>query len=209
LFRGFARVLRTHRGYDPGALDMARDLARALQAPLVYATVSRLLVELNRSLHHRGLWSQATRGLSSDEKARIVERYYTPYRDRVLHIVGAAVRGGHRVVHISSHSFTPVLDGEVRDADVGLLYDPRRRGEVELVTRWKRALHERAPALRVRRNYPYAGTSDGLTTFLRAKFPAERYAGIELELNQKWVAHRSRRGVRKTIVTALQEALAA
>ena len=91
---------------------------------------------------------------------------------------------GRRVIHISSHSFTPVLDGEVRRADVGLLYDPRRRGEVELCARWKAALCAIAPALAVRRNYPYAGKGDGLTSYLRTRFPPGAYVGIELEVNQ-------------------------
>jgi predicted N-formylglutamate amidohydrolase len=34
---------------------------------------------------------------------------------------------------VSAHSFTPVLRGEVRNCDVGFLYDPRHRGEVRFV----------------------------------------------------------------------------
>jgi hypothetical protein len=37
----------------------------------------------------------------------------------------------------------------------------------------------------LRRNYPYRGQSDGLTTALRRQFGA-RYLGIELEINQRW-----------------------
>ena len=40
---------------------------------------------------------------------------------------------GRRVIHISSHSFTPELDGKVRSADVGLLYHPGRHGEAAAV----------------------------------------------------------------------------
>ena len=37
LFRGNARVLlKTHRGYDFGALEMGRDLADALAAPFFF-----------------------------------------------------------------------------------------------------------------------------------------------------------------------------
>jgi predicted N-formylglutamate amidohydrolase len=35
------RFLNTHRGYDPGALALARDVAAATHAPLFYSTVSR------------------------------------------------------------------------------------------------------------------------------------------------------------------------
>ena len=44
LFAGWESVLASHRGYDPGALTLARELARAFDAPLVASTVTRLLV---------------------------------------------------------------------------------------------------------------------------------------------------------------------
>jgi hypothetical protein len=46
-------------------------------------------------------------------------------------------------------------------------------------------LADRRPEMRVRRNYPYLGKTDGLTTYLRRQFPAEQYLGIELEVNQR------------------------
>jgi hypothetical protein len=52
-----------------------------------------------------------------------------------------------------------------------LLYDPARPGEVELSERWKASLRTCAPSLVVRRNYPYAGKSDGLTNHLRRRYP--------------------------------------
>ncbi len=111
LFRGWRRILATHRGYDPGALVMARQLAAALDAPLVASTVSRLVVDLNRSLGNPRVWSDATRVLPPAGKQRIVRRHYAPYRQRVEALVSDAVAAGRRVIHLSSHSFTPVLDG--------------------------------------------------------------------------------------------------
>lgn len=187
LFASHAALLATHRGYDPGALQMARALAVALHAPLVTATVSRLLVDLNRSIGHPRLHFEATRELAAQTRAQIVARHYRPYRARVELLVARAVARRRRVIHISSHSFTPELDGKVRRADLGLLYDPGREGELALSARWKAALAALAPALRVRRNYPYAGKGDGLTSHLRLRFPARAYVGIELEVNQKIV----------------------
>ena len=42
--------------------------------------------------------------------------------------------------------------------------------------------------MKVRFNYPYKGTSDGLTTTLRKKF-GPRYVGIEIEINQKLLSY--------------------
>ena len=207
LFRGQAALLGTHRGYDPGALVMARQIARALHAPLVTSTVSRLLVDLNRSIGHPKIFSAASRAAPVAVRAKIVEQHYLPYREEVERLVRRSVSRGRRVIHISSHSFTPELDGNVRRADVGLLYHPGRSGEVALAARWKTALEEAAPELRVRRNYPYAGKGDGLTSHLRLRFSPAAYVGIELEVNQKIVFAAGRRWTRLRVV--LVEALLA
>ena len=211
LFAGHAPLLGTHRGYDPGALIMAKDLARALRAPLVTSTISRLLIDLNRSIGHPQLFSAATRGMPSSLRVRIVEQHYLPYRTRVEELVGRSVSRGRRVIHVSSHSFTPVLDGNVRRADVGLLYHPDRSGEVKLCARWKASLATLAPDLRVRRNYPYAGKGDGLTSYLRMRFSSATYVGVELEINQRIVQAAGRRwtALRGVLVDALVAAHAA
>jgi hypothetical protein len=36
-------------------------------------------------------------------------------------------------------------------------------------------------------NKPYLGIDDGLTTYLRTVYPDSHYAGIEIEINQKFV----------------------
>ncbi len=203
-------LLATHRGYDIGALTVAKDLARAFRAPLVTSTVSRLLVDLNRSIAHPRVFSSATRLAPASLRASIVEQHYLPYREQVETLVAQAVSSGQRVIHISSHSFTPELDGKLRTADLGLLYDPARQGEVSLCSRWKASLGDRAPELRVRRNYPYAGKGDGLTRHLRRRFSPRMYVGVELEVNQRivldagapWIA------LRRMLVDSLREAFA-
>lgn len=184
LFANWRDVLETHRGWDPGALRLAQDFAKALDAPLVESTTSRLLVDLNRSIGNPDLFSDAIPREPPGLRTEIVTAHYLPYRERVEGLVEQAVGRGHRVVHVSSHSFTPVLDGEVRTADVGLLYDPARPDEAALCARWKQSLADLAPALRVRRNYPYLGKGDGLTSHLRKRYPPNDYVGIELEINQ-------------------------
>jgi hypothetical protein len=85
------------------------------------------------------------------------------------------------------------LDGAVRLADIGLLYDPGRPGEAKLCAQWKKVLAATAPQFRVRRNYPYIGKADGLTAHLRQAFPTSAYVGIELEVNQDIVLAADRR----------------
>ena len=214
LFADHRAVLASHRGYDAGALNMARALAHRFQAPLIHATVSRLLVDLNRSIGHRALYSEATRALPPAERARILARHYVPYRDAVETLVARAIAAGRRVVHVASHSFTPVLAGCVRTADIGLLYDPARPGERALCATWGALLAAEIVPFRVRRNYPYQGRNDGLTRRLRHRFPASSYVGVELEINQKHVVAGSRGSeqrfplhIRRAVVDSLGRAL--
>lgn len=185
LFRRARGDLDSHRGYDIGALALARGIASGLRAPLYAATISRLLIDLNRSPGHRAWYSDITRALPPAERARIRQWYYDPYRAQVESAIAHAVRRGDRVVHLAVHSFTPRYRKRVRRGDIGLLYDPARPAEREFSAALQRVLRRALPGMRIRRNYPYLGSADGFTTYLRRRFSASRYLGIELEVNQK------------------------
>lgn len=187
LFCGLEAQLESHRGWDPGALQLARQMAAALDAPLHAVTTTRLLVDLNRSIGHPHLFSEATRRLLRAQRNEIVDRYYRPHRDLIESEIARGIASGRRVIHIASHSFTPALHGEERRADVAWLYDPRRAGERAFARKWMEAFARIRPDLRVRRNYPYRGRDDGLTALLRRRHPDESYVGIELEVNQCFV----------------------
>jgi predicted N-formylglutamate amidohydrolase len=185
LFAGAGELLATHRGQDIGVLPLARELAERLGVPLHAGTVTRLLVDLHRSAGSRTLFSEFTRELPQFERERILDRYYRPYREGVTAEAAAHISAGAQVVHLSLHSFTPEWHGMERRADLGLLYDPRRSLERDFCTAVREALRQSAPHLRVRRNYPYLGTSDSLVTTLRRRFSPASYLGIEIEVNQK------------------------
>ena len=210
LLRDLQRPLQTHRGYDPGALLLARETAAAFAAPLVASTVTRLLVDLNRSAGHPRLHAPAVRAAAPEERARIIADHYLPYRTQAEKLISTAIARGRRVVHVSAHSFTPALNGKARNADVGLLYDPARPGEVRMCARWKAALEQAAPQLIVRRNYPYAGKDDGFMPYLRGRYRPAAYIGIEIEINQAIVAGAPRRwaALRAAIITSLRTTLA-
>jgi predicted N-formylglutamate amidohydrolase len=210
LFVGHEHLLPTHRGWDPGALVLAREMAERFHAPLYFEETTRLLVDLNRTVGNPELHSEATRHLGLRERREILAAYYHPHRERVAAAIAAAVRTSpERVVHVASHSFTPELNGHVRTADVGILYDPGRPGEVAFASAWLQALKAADPTLRLRRNYPYIGKSDGVTQSLRRVHPAERYVGIELEVNQRYVEQGGPEWpkIRRTLVDTLGDAL--
>ena len=180
-FDDAAEELASHRGWDSGALQAFEALAAAHADAAFCATTSRLLVDLNRSLHHPQVFSHRVRALSRSARAAIAARWWQPWRESVVATIEKWLAEGALVQHISVHSFTPVLGVEVRNADIGLLYDPARTGETRFCRAWQDRL--RARGWRVRRNYPYRGAADGHTTALRKRF-GPGYLGVELELNQ-------------------------
>ncbi|MDD5268257.1 MAG: N-formylglutamate amidohydrolase [Methylococcales bacterium] len=210
LFQAHQALLNTHRGFDPGALIMAKALATRFAAPLVASTVSRLLVDLNRSIGHPRLYFEAIRNEPTEVRHLILKHYYQPYRAYAERLIRQAIVDHGHVIHLSSHSFTPELNGKVRSADIGLLYDPARPGEADLCERWKAALKICAPTLSVRRNYPYAGKGDGLTAWFRQRLSPSAYVGVELEINQKHIIRAGRNWIelRKVIIESLRMALA-
>jgi predicted N-formylglutamate amidohydrolase len=211
LFVNQGEVLEGHRGWDPGALPLARSFARTLGAPLHFSTTTRLLVDLNRSLSHPQLFSRFSRGLSPEERGRVLMEWYHPYREKVREWVGEKVRGKSAVLHLSIHTFTPVLHGKVREVDVGLLYDPARAEEKGLCREVREVVTRRLGAsfeeYRICFNRPYLGRSDGLTTWLRGQDSANRYLGIEVEVNQGLIRSGGRRWnlLRRALVKGFRE----
>ncbi|MFD1095881.1 N-formylglutamate amidohydrolase [Salegentibacter chungangensis] len=206
LFMDSGSVLESHRGYDPGAFDLFRELV-PLSDHSEYQKTGRLLVEVNRSLKHPFLFSEFTKHLPRQEKEKILKNFYFPYRNSVEQSISEFIRNGEQVLHLSVHSFTPFFNEMLRNADIGILYDPSRKNEKETGKEFKRRLQQNLPDLRIRFNYPYLGKADGFTTYLRRMFP-DHYTGIELEVNQEFVTrNKMNRAIKKAVKTALNNLL--
>jgi predicted N-formylglutamate amidohydrolase len=194
-----AEVLKTHRAYDIGAVQVFRKLVKFAK-PEFYCEgkFSRLFVDLNRTITNKSAFSDYHKQLEARDTAFAAKvkaqasAYWTEYREAIEKFVDSALKPKTRaarsepeIVHLGIHSFTPVLNGKVRNADIGILYDPTRPQERAYANVIKAEIKRLYPAMKVRFNYPYKGTSDGLTTTLRKKF-GQRYVGIEIEINQKF-----------------------
>ncbi len=183
-FRQAKKALASHRGWDPGALDLFTAL-QPLAVASYQASLSRLVIELNRSEHHPRLFSEYSRSFPEEWKQWLVQEVHRPYRAALLNDVEGAVAEGDEVLHIGVHSFTPELDGVQRTMDIGLLYDPSKPLEKRVAHQLAEAIKRRAPGLVLRMNAPYKGTSDGVAKWLRGTV-TKGYAGIELEVNQRF-----------------------
>lgn len=172
--------LPEHRIYDRGALECAEKFAEITSAELFTFNVSRILVDANRSITNRHIFSEYALKLPENVLLTALSEYYLPFRKSVYE----AAAGSRCVLHFSFHSFTPVMNGTVRDYEAGILYDPGRKPEAEtarmIISRLKKET-----GLRVKANKPYKGTADGHTTSLRRQFAPDKYSGIEIEFSQK------------------------
>lgn len=196
-------VQETHRAYDIGALQVFRKLVKFAKPEFsCEGKFSRLFVDLNRTITNKSAFSEYYGALEARdkplaEKAKAAATaYWKEYRENVEKFVakniGASKKGaknngkeGADIVHLGIHSFTPALNGKVRNADIGILYDPTRPQERAYANVIRGEIKRLYPHMKVRFNYPYKGSSDGLTTSLRKKF-GPRYVGIEIEINQKF-----------------------
>lgn len=186
LFLEHQEILASHRGWDPGAWSLATALAKRLNAPLFGCLTTRLLIEANRSIDHEQLFSEFTSYLPVHEKEKLIQHIYKPYREGVQSTVDTTPKP---LIHLSIHSFTPIWNKLERKTDIGILFDPDRNSESGFSQKLQEQLQIQLPEFQIHFNEPYKGTDDGITTWLRKKYKASDYIGIEIEVNQKYVSN--------------------
>ena len=179
--------LLSHEGWDPGSAEVASVISEKLKAPLISQPVSRLLIEMNRSLGNPELFSAISREFCPKLKTELIEKYYRPYREKVIAHIENGLRSNDQVIHLSIHTFAEIWNGAKRKTDIGLLFDPERPSEKALCSSLIKSMESTLPQMFIEFNKPYLGIDDGLTTYLRTVYPDSHYAGIEIEINQKFV----------------------
>lgn len=210
LFRDKPEMLQTHRGIDIGALELTNTIAEKMEQEAYLHKVTRLLVDLNRSVQSPVLFSEYTREESLNIREEIFENYYQPHRKKVKEEVEEIISRGEQAIHIGVHTFTPFWKGRQRKVDVGFLYDPTRSDELNFCRRWRHELDNSTNGLALKMNKPYRGTMDGFTTYLRRNYAAEDYIGVEIEVNQRFTDRSLEDEWQKlqiNIATSLQSAL--
>lgn len=203
LFTTNPDVLKTHRAYDIGIAPIVVGLQKALKCPLCLYEWTRLLIDVNRT-RRVSQFSKFSRQLSDTEKQHLIDTYDAPYKNRLKGLIDKQRRYGP-VLHLSLHSFTPVWKGKRRNADIGILYDPTRKQEKQFAETLQTRLGQEL-RLRVRRNYPYLGRAEGMTTRLRRQYSQKQYMGIEIELNQGFLGSLTAKQ-QQDLVNSLAEAL--
>jgi predicted N-formylglutamate amidohydrolase len=125
----FAR--RCHLAIDIGAGPLTESLAASLSVTAVVHNYSRLVVDCNRQLmdpsafleYGDGILVPGNRNLHQADKDLRASALYWPYHCAVDEQVQRLRKAGPLPAFISIHSFTPVLNGESRSWQMGVLWD--------------------------------------------------------------------------------------
>lgn len=160
-----AEATAEHIASDIGALAVAQRLSAALDSPLVYPTVSRLVIDCNRADDHPDLIVSATefgpvpgnRALTDDERQRRITEVHRPFHQRLAAVLRERAARNMSTTVIAVHSFTPVLAGRARPWHIGLLYDMDARVAHRLEAEFA-AIEGVAVGL----NVPYSPRTDGV-----------------------------------------------
>ncbi len=155
-----------HIAWDRGALEVSLGLSAVFDAPVVAATVSRLVFDCNRDIaapdavvtRSEDIDIPGNRGLSAEVIAARAAALHGPFHRAAAQLLDAR----RAPILVTIHSFTPVFLGQPRQVQLGLLADQDER--------LARAMLPLAPALTpwvVALNEPYH-PKDGMTYSARA-----------------------------------------
>jgi predicted N-formylglutamate amidohydrolase len=154
--------LARHIAWDIGIAEVTRHLARQLDAPAVLSHFSRLIVDPNRQLDNPTLMPEISDGtvvpgnrdLAEAARAARIATFFRPYHDAIDAQLDVLMAEGKVPAVISMHSFTPMMHGEERPWEIGILWNRDPRLPRPLLARL------RAEGLTVGDNLPYSG-ADG------------------------------------------------
>lgn len=180
-----------HIAWDPGALPVARLMAKALDATLVETCVSRLIIDCNRPLDAHNLIPETSEtttipgnaGLSAADRQARIDLAWRPFHDAVEQTIEARLAAGRETRLVSVHSFTPVYFGKPRPWPVGIIHGSDERFSAAV----RDALHAESPDLLVGWNEPYS-RADGVTLTLERHGDANGLDSVMIEVRNDELA---------------------
>jgi predicted N-formylglutamate amidohydrolase len=195
-----ADTLSRHVGWDIGAANVCRILARRICAVAVIATYSRLIIDVNRALGDPssipptsdGFLIPANVNLTPDQKAARVNELYWPYHMAIDWELGLIREAGHLPVILSIHSFTPALitrtKAKPRPWHCGIMFSRDTRFADHLAAEMRKV-----PGLIVGENEPYSGITHGYCAKMHGLSQSVPHVQIEIrqdlictEDGQRW-----------------------
>ena len=173
--------LTRHIAWDIGTDELIRNLCQLFGCPAHIASLSRLVIDMNRDPSAQGLIPEisdgthipANCGLSAQARADRLDRYYHPYHEGLSRALDALANP----FIISVHSFTPKpLSGAARTVDIGFLvkHDP------ESAALAKTILCRANPEFHIGINEPYSAYDLNYTVDRHIAHRGWRHLAIEI-----------------------------
>lgn len=199
-----------HIGWDIGARGLARELAALLDAPLVLATYSRLMLDLNRPVdagdsivvHSEDTRIPGNAELSAAERELRKQRIYDPFHAELDALIDQRLQLSLATAVVSIHSFTPSYRGIERPWHVGVISQNDRR----LADALLQSLAAN-PDLCIGDNLPY-GPQDGVYHSLERHGEARGLRGAMIEVRNDLLDEQGQKRWAHTLNEALSAALA-
>jgi len=175
---------QSHAGWDIGAYELGIALSNKLASPLVSSTVSRLIYDCNRApdsetaivLRSETEAIPGNHNLTHDQRTQRVDAVYYPFSHALSGLLDQRQSKNISTCLVTVHSFTPVLHGEGRIVELGVLHDNDRRF-ADLIL----AIATKHTTLVVERNQPYGPTDDVTHTLQKHAIP-RNMANVMLEI---------------------------
>jgi predicted N-formylglutamate amidohydrolase len=151
--------LARHIGWDIGAAEVTRHMARRLDAPAILSGYSRLVVDCNRHPQDPSLMPAVSDGTAIAANAALapagrqarLDALYHPYHRAIAARLDRFAAAGVAPALLSVHSCTPEMNGRFRPWHIGICWETDRR----LAGPVLEAL-SRAPGIVVGDNQPYS-----------------------------------------------------
>jgi predicted N-formylglutamate amidohydrolase len=201
--------LQRHIAWDIGALCVARQVAAALDAPLVAQNYSRLVIDCNRDPEvptsiPRLSESTDIPGNAELSDADIAVRrveIFEPYHRRIRALLDARAAAGRFTILVAQHTMTNIYHGVQREMHAAVLYNRDRRFAGLVLDNLRRDA-----SLTIGDNQPYF-VSDATDYTIPRHGEARGLPHVEIEIRQDLVSDAAGQAEwARRITGALQEA---
>ncbi|MEE9446884.1 MAG: N-formylglutamate amidohydrolase [Arenicellales bacterium] len=196
-----------HIAIDIGAAEVSRLIAKTLNASVVLAGFSRLVIDPNRFLSAKDSIPQISdqvvingnQGLSEQAKMLRIEELFLPYHYAVNQAITHIKSHYAMPFMVFVHSFTPVFQGQQRPWEIGILWEGDEAAASLLID----FLRENT-AYNVGENEPYHACSPvGYTAKTHAE--SKGYPHILIEIRQDMILDEEGQAIFAKVLTAAIE----
>jgi predicted N-formylglutamate amidohydrolase len=178
--------LQRHIAWDIGALGVARQVAEALDAPMVAQNYSRLVIDCNRdpsvatSIPTVSESSEIPGNIGLTEEQRLTRRkeIFEPYHEYIRALLDERAAAGRPTILVAQHSMTNVFKGVRRAMHAAVLYNRDRRFAGLVLD-----MLRREPELVIGDNQPYF-VSDETDYTIPRHGEARGLPHVEIEIRQ-------------------------